>query len=103
MSGLKVLAGFFISGFVLALPGVILPAWGYHRDPPAFAEAGHFFLCLALGLIVSTRFFSPVLRRQGLPFLLVFSCALACAALAFLALVGPPAGWWWRGTGFFVV
>src|SRR5438552_3220536 len=35
-SGGKELAGFLLSGFLLALLGAILPAWGYHRDPPDF-------------------------------------------------------------------
>src|SRR5690348_14840911 len=34
--GGKALAGFLVSGFLMALLGAILPAWGYYRDPPAF-------------------------------------------------------------------
>src|ERR1019366_8196555 len=38
------LAGFLVSGFLLALLGAILPAWGYHRDPPDFIAVGNYFL-----------------------------------------------------------
>ena len=102
-NGGKILAGFFLSGFLLALEGVVLPAWGYHRDPPAFAEVGHFFLALAAGVIASPRLARPLLRRRGLSFLLVFACSLSCVALAYLALVGPPWSGWWRVAGMLVL
>lgn len=99
-SSAKALAGFFLSGFLFALPGAILPAWGYHRDPPEFVIIGHYFLAVALGVVVSGAAVKPLLRR-GVPFLLMLACALACAALLGLALVVPPASPWWRVAGLF--
>jgi MFS transporter, FHS family, glucose/mannose:H+ symporter len=99
----KILAGFLVSGFLFALLGAILPVWGYHRDPPAFAEVGNYFLSLAVGVILSAWAAQPILRRRGLSFLLVFACALSCAALAFLAIVIPPASGWWRVGGMLVL
>ena len=48
-AGGKALAGFLLSGFLLALLGAILPAWGYHRDPPDFTAVGNYFLSVAVG------------------------------------------------------
>lgn len=97
--GNKALAGFLLSGFQLALLGSILPAWGYHRDPPEFVAAGNYFLSLAVGIVAAALTALRLMRRRGLTFLLVFSCALSCLSLAYLAMVGPPAPQWWRVAG----
>src|ERR1017187_5766529 len=41
------LAGFLVSGFLLALLGAILPAWGNHREWD-FVAVGNYFLSLAI-------------------------------------------------------
>ena len=84
------LAGFLVSGFLLSLPGAILPAWGYHRDPPDFVGAGNYFLSLAIGIVAAARVARPILAFRGLSFMLVFACGLSCLALFYLALVSPP-------------
>lgn len=97
------LPGFLLSGFLLALLGAILPAWGYHRDPADFTAVGNYFLSLAVG-IVAAMFFSPrLMRRKGLNFLLVFACSVSCVALGYLAIVSPPASSWWRVVGLTVL
>lgn len=93
------LAGFFLSGFLLALLGAILPAWGYHRDPPDFAAVGNYFFSLAAGIVVAGAMARRVMARQSVRFLLVFSCVLSSLSLAYLALVSPPASEWWRVAG----
>ena len=75
--GGSALAGFLVSGFLLALLGAILPAWGYHRDPPDFVAAGNYFLSLAIGIVAAARFARPIMLRRGLAFLLVFACGLS--------------------------
>ncbi|MBZ5575347.1 MAG: hypothetical protein LAP40_02165 [Acidobacteriia bacterium] len=97
------MAGFLLSGFLIALLGAILPAWGYHRDPPDFIAVGNYFLSLAVGLLASSALARPLLVRKGLSFLLVFASALSCTALAYLALVSPPASEWWRAGGLLVL
>src|SRR5437660_12821225 len=92
----RALAGFLLSGFLLALLGAILPAWGYHRDPEEFAAVGNFFLSLAVGIVAATRVARPILRLRGLCFLLVFGCGLCCGSLCYLALVSPLASAWLR-------
>jgi FHS family glucose/mannose:H+ symporter-like MFS transporter len=101
--GGKALAGFLLSGFLLALLGAILPAWGYHRDQPDFTEVGNCFLSVAVGVVVAAATARRILVRRGLAFLLVFSCALSCVALVYLALVSPPASPWWRVAGLLVL
>ena len=54
-NGGPALAGFLVSGFLLALLGAILPAWGYHRDPADFVAVGNYFLSLAAGIVVGAR------------------------------------------------
>ena len=93
------MAGFLLSGFLMAFLGAILPAWGYHRDPPDFVAVGNYFLSLAVGLVASTALARPLLARRGLPFLLVFGCSLACGSLAYLALVPLLPSEWWRVAG----
>ncbi len=97
------LAGFLLSGFLLALLGAILPAWGYHRDPPDFVAVGSYFLALAIGIVVSTIFARRVIVRRGLAFLLVSACVLSSAALTYLAWVSPPAAAPLRVAGLLVL
>ncbi len=99
----RVLAGFLLSGFLLALLGAILPAWGYHRDPPDFTAVGNYFLSLAAGIVAAGTFARHLITRQGLGFLLVFACVLSCAALAYLAWVPPPMPSLWRVGGLLVL
>src|SRR5438270_5266481 len=94
--GGQALPGFLLSGFLLALLGAMLPAWGYHRDPPDFAAAGNYFLSLAIGIAISALVARRIIARRGVPFVLVFACILSTVSLAYLALVTPPAPAWWR-------
>ena len=93
------MAGFLLSGFLLALLGAILPAWGYHRDPPDFVAVGNYFLSLAVGIVAASALARRIIARRGLSFLLVFGCSLSCVSLAYLALVSPPLSAWWRVAG----
>ena len=92
-----------LSGFLLALLGAILPAWGYHRDPPDFFAVGNYFLSLAIGIVAAAGLARRIAARRGIGFLLVFACALSCLALTYLALVSPPASEWWRVAGLMVL
>ena len=95
----KTLAGFLLSGFLFALLGAVLPAWGYHRDPPEFITIGNCFLSLAVGVIAAHQVSAAILARKNLRFLMVFACSLGCAGLLSLALATPPAHWLWRMPG----
>jgi fucose permease len=97
--GGKALAGFMLTGFLMALLGAILPAWGYHRDPPDFAAVGNYFLSFAAGIVAAAVFARRIMARRGLRFLLVSACTLSCLSLGYLAMVSPPASQWWRVVG----
>jgi hypothetical protein len=99
----KALAGFLLSGFLQALLGAVLIAWGYHSDPPHFTEVGNYFLSLAVGIVAASGLAKRLMVLRGLSFLLVFACALSCVALSYLALVGPPYAEWWRVAGILVL
>ncbi|HVN03371.1 MAG TPA: hypothetical protein VMT86_03075 [Bryobacteraceae bacterium] len=98
-SAAKVLPGFLLSGFLFALLGAILPAWGYYRDPPQFITIGNYFLSLAVGVIAAVWVSARILERKGARFLLLVACGLGCAGLLSLALVTPTAHWLWRVPG----
>jgi FHS family glucose/mannose:H+ symporter-like MFS transporter len=101
--GGKALAGFLLSGFLLALLGAVLPAWGYHRDPPEFVAIGNYFLSLAAGIVAGAVIGRRIVTWRGVRFLLVMACVLACAALVYLAMVPPPLSAWWRAAGLVVL
>ena len=96
------LAGFLVSGFLLALLGAILPAWGNHREWD-FVAVGNYFLSLAIGIVAAAPFARPIMLRRGLSFLLVVACGLSCMALLYLALVSPLLSDWWRAAGLLVL
>src|SRR5678815_4210055 len=79
--------------------GAILPAWGYHRDPPDFTAVGNYFLSLAVGIVLAAVLAHRIMVRRGLSSLLVFACVLSCGSLGYLALVSPPASAWLRVIG----
>jgi FHS family glucose/mannose:H+ symporter-like MFS transporter len=95
----KALAGFLLSGFLFALLGALLPAWGYHRDPPEFIAIGNCFLSLAVGVIGAHQLSAAILARKSLRFLLVSACLVGCAGLLSLAVATPPVHWLWRMPG----
>jgi len=88
-----------LTGFLMALLGAVLPAWGYHRDPPDFVAVGNYFLSFAVGIVVAAVVARRIMARRGLRFLLVSSCTLSCLSLGYLAMVSPPASQWWRVAG----
>jgi fucose permease len=103
--GGRALAGFLLSGFLLALLGAILPAWGYARvdDPSDFVAIGNYFLCLALGIVAAAVLARRVMARWGPNLLLVSGCGISCLALLFLAWAAPPHSSWWRAIGLTVL
>jgi fucose permease len=92
-----------LSGFLFALLGAILPAWGYHRDPPEFVTVGNYFLSLSIGTMVSARLAQALLPRRGVRSLLVLASVLSCATLLYLAMVPPPAPPVWRTVGLAMI
>jgi fucose permease len=94
----KALSGFLLSGFLFALLGPLLPAWGYHLGS-GFVVVGNYFLSLGLGAMAAGLLWRRILRRTGLAYLFVLACSLACASLAYLASASPPVDPLWRMAG----
>ena len=99
-TGTTALSGFLLSGFLFALLGALLPAWGYHLDPE-YSHPGLYFLCLACGVIFSGLLMRRIAPRVGT--LLTSACCMAWLAMIFLAVVGPPAPAAYRLIGWVVI
>jgi MFS transporter, FHS family, glucose/mannose:H+ symporter len=101
-SGSIALPGFFLSGFLLALLGALLPAWGYHLDPN-YWSAGRYFFCVAAGVILSGSLLPKFFPSVRVSLLLTISCAAAWGSLLFLAAVGPPVSAGFRLAGWCII
>jgi FHS family glucose/mannose:H+ symporter-like MFS transporter len=99
-TGAAALPGFLLSGFLFALLGALLPAWGYHLDPE-YSHSGQYFLSLALGVILSGLLMRRVSLRVAT--LLTSACCLAWLSMLFLAFVGPPVPPAYRLGGWLVI
>ncbi|MBZ5605661.1 MAG: MFS transporter [Acidobacteriia bacterium] len=98
----KALAGFFVSGLLLAFLGAILPPWGHHLTED-YSTIGSYFFGLMTGILGSVWISPPLLERKGIGWTLAFSCGTAAAALLYLAFVSPPLSPWWRVGGLVVI
>lgn len=96
----QILSGLVISGFLLALPGGLLPLWGYHIQPD-FATAGNFFLVLGLGVIGGGALGQRLVRRTALSRLLAAGYFSAALAILLLAVAEPPAQPWYQFVALF--
>jgi len=98
----KALAGFFISGLLLAFLGAILLPWGHHLSSD-YSTIGWYFLGLMSGILASVWVSPPLLARKGIGWTLAFSCGTAALALLYLAFVSPPLSPWWRVAGLLLI
>lgn len=90
-----------MSGFLLALPGGLLPLWGFHIQPD-FATAGNFFLVLGVGVIGGGALSQRLTRRTTLARLLAGGYFTAALAILLLAVAEPPAQEWYQFLALFV-
>src|SRR5579862_5068215 len=97
----QVLCGFLISGFLLALPGGLLPLWGYHIHTE-FGTAGNYFLALGAGVIGGGALAWRWSRRIPLARLLSAGCGIGSLALLMLSVAAPPAGVWYQAIALLV-
>lgn len=92
------MAGFFLSGMLMAFVGAILPAWGYHLESD-YAVIGGYFLSLNAGILLSVPLAQALQRRCSLKTLLALGAALSSVAFFYLSAVGPPMHFAWRMGG----
>lgn len=97
----QILCGLIVSGFLLALPGGLLPLWGYHIHPD-FGTAGNYFLVLAIGVASGGWLAQREARRIPLASLLGAGSFLAAFALLLLSVAAPPAQVWYQCCALFV-
>src|SRR4029077_9840391 len=96
-----ILCGLVVSGFLLALPGGLLPLWGYHIQPD-FGTAGNFFLVLGLGIICGGYVAQRLARETALERLLAGAYFIAALGILLLAVAAPPAQAWYQFLALFV-
>ena len=89
-----------MSGFLLALPGALLPLWGFHIQND-YGTAGNFFLVLGLGVIAGGMAGQRLTRRTPLARLLAGGYFAAAVALLLLAVAAPPAQAWYQSLALF--
>ncbi|HTA45870.1 MAG TPA: MFS transporter [Bryobacteraceae bacterium] len=98
----QILGGLIVSGFLLALPGGLLPLWGYHIHPD-FGTAGDYFLLLGLGMIGGGLIARRLVQTAPLERLLAAGCLLAAASMLMVSVAAPPARVWYQMATLFVV
>jgi MFS transporter, FHS family, glucose/mannose:H+ symporter len=97
----QILCGLVVSGFLLALPGGLLPLWGFHIHPD-FGTAGNFFLVLGLGVVGGGALAQRLARDVSLERLLATGYFAAALALLLLTVAAPPAQTWYQSLALFV-
>src|ERR1035437_8005728 len=97
----RALAGFFVSGLLLAFLGAILPSWqGLSSD---YGTVGYYFFGLIAGTLASVWISPPLIEKKGIGWTLAFACAAAASALLHLAFVSAPFSPWGRVAGMVFV
>jgi FHS family glucose/mannose:H+ symporter-like MFS transporter len=97
----QILSGLMVSGFLLALPGGLLPLWGYHIEPD-FGTAGNYFLALGVGVAAGGGLARRGALRTSLGRLLGAGCFTAGLALILLAVAAPPAQIWYQALALLI-
>jgi fucose permease len=94
----RTLAALLVSGVIVAVPGEILPAWGYHITPD-FSVIAHLFVAVTAGLLAGVALARKTLAKWGIGPTLLLGCVAAVCGLLGLAFAGPPVRWGWRVPG----
>jgi hypothetical protein len=91
----RILSGLAVSGFLLALPGGLLPLWGYHVNPD-FGVAANYFLALGAGLTAGSILAIRLRGKYPLQHLLGAGCFGGALVLLMLSFAQPPASAWYQ-------
>lgn len=92
------LSGFLLTGLAFALPGAILPAWGFHYSAN-YLEIASFFLAMNGGILLARRFGRRWVRMTPPRTSMTLAAGLMAAALVVLAFAAPPNPAWMRLAG----
>jgi FHS family glucose/mannose:H+ symporter-like MFS transporter len=96
-----VVRAFLIPGFLLALPGGLLPLWGFHVRPD-FGTAGNYFLAMGAGLAGAMALARKFVSSRQAGRLLTAGCFTSSLALLMLTVAAPPAQVWFQMLSCFV-
>lgn len=88
-------SAFLLAGVAFALPGAILPAWGFHYSGN-YLEIASFFLAMNGGIVLARRFGRRWVQRTPPRITMTLGAGLMAAALMALAFAGPPSPAWLR-------
>jgi fucose permease len=91
----RILSGLAISGFLLALPGGLLPLWGYHVDAE-FGIAANYFAALGIGMTIGSAIAIRFRSRVAVERVVSGGCFAGALVLVMLALASPPAPVWYQ-------
>lgn len=86
----------------MSLLGALLPAWRHHIEPD-FLVIAAYFLFQNIGLLAALYLTHRLIPSRGIRDAVILGCALASAALLFLAFASPPALFLWRLIGLAAV
>ena len=90
----RILSGLVVSGFLLALPGGLLPLWGFHIRQD-FGTAANSFLVLGVGTAGGAAAALRFRNKFPVKHLLATGCFAAALSLLLLSLAAPPASFWY--------
>jgi MFS transporter, FHS family, glucose/mannose:H+ symporter len=97
----RILSGLAISGFLLALPGGLLPLWEFHISQD-FAAAANYFALLGAGLTGGAAAAARLRKRISARHLLAAGCFGGAVSLLLLSLAGAPAVLWYRSLALLI-
>jgi hypothetical protein len=93
----RILSGLAISGFLLALPGGLLPLWGYHVDAD-FGAAANCFLALGAGLTGGAVLAIRLRAKYALQHLMAAGCFGGAVVLLLLSFSQQAASAWYEAS-----
>jgi len=97
----RILSGLAVSGFLLALPGGLLPLWGYHIESD-YGAAANLFLAIGAGITLASVAGYRFRPRFHPARLLAAACLLGAVALLLLSFSLPPAPVWFQALALFL-
>jgi fucose permease len=79
----------------MALPGGLLPLWGFHITPD-FGTAANYFAAMGIGLATGGALALRYRKHLTMQKMLAAGCFAAAVALVLIALAAPPRGAWFQ-------
>ena len=97
---IRALVGFLLSGFLFALTGALLPAWGYDVQTD-YATAGRYFLSVTAGMLAAGTLVGKLRKKLSPRAILTMACTVASLGLVALAML--PDQFPWHALGLAII